>query len=165
MGPGFKHKAVVQVTPTVSTSPAYTAEDAVGGVMTFSVPGGQFGYQGAVISGFVLDKACQAGGYELFLFSSNPSGSTVTDNAALVIADADISKLIGVIEFPISAPNNRFSFASTSAVYVTQGIYIPYAATVTSADSGAIYGALRAKGTPTFGATSDITVQLSLEYE
>lgn len=141
----------VTVTPVVSTAPAYTAGDAVGGLMTFTgaLPlDGDGELSGVMITD--LDK--QGADLDLILFSSNPTGTTVTDNSALDVADADIGKIVGVVNITSDSLLN-----DNSVTYVNnQSVYLKDARTRT----GILYGVLVARGTPTYTSTSALTVTI-----
>jgi hypothetical protein len=140
----------ISVTPTINTA-AYTAGDAVGGLQTLS-GAGRFGvHTGVIHSVVVTDLSDQSADLDIIIFSSNPSGTTVTNNSALDIADADLSKVVCVIQVTSHASfaDNGVSFAhGTNCVFE-------------SAD-GVLYAAVVARDTPTYAAASDLTFRYSI---
>lgn len=140
------------LTPTVSTSPAYTAKDNIGGLLTFTA----VCYNSttfSVTSVQIIDKSDQAVAYDLQLFSANPSSSTFTDNAATTINTADTSKMLPVISLNST---DHFSYTGNG-----QSSLVSFdAAGFVTAPAGVLYGALVARGTPTYTGTSDITVRV-----
>lgn len=90
-------------TPTVGTGTAYAAGDVVGVLNTLTNAVRISGGNGVIRSVTVSNKsgvADPAIALRAWFFDSNPSGSTFTDNAALNIVDADITKVIGFVDLP-----------------------------------------------------------------
>lgn len=142
----------VTVTPTVSTSPAYTAGDAVGGLMTFTSAHGTSGGKFIIDTVTILDLAKQSAALDLVLFDQSFTAST--DNAVFDPSDADAANVIGFV--PIAAGNyadfNDWSVATVRNVGLAGAL----------SGSTSLYGQLVARGTPTYAATTDIKVILSL---
>lgn len=142
-------------TPTV-TAGAYSDGDNVGGLMKLkatnpeSLPVGKFATIKAII---VADKGKQDISIDVILYSSNPSGTTFTDNAAQVIADADLGKIIHV--------ENLTTYDDFSANSVAGAVSLD---TVIEFTDG-IYASLVTRGAPTYASTSDIIVTVIMEYE
>ena len=136
-----------KVTPTV-TAGAYGANDVVGGLLTFS------GLRNGTLQAITIcDNAAQAVDYLFVLFESVPT--TIADNATFDIADADLSKII--YQDSLTSASERQAFTDNSYHYV-YGLSVP----LWSA-GGTIYGFLITPGTPTYAATSDITVTLQVK--
>lgn len=155
----FTERAVVGVDLAVSALSAYAQFECVGGKLTISdaVPL-QYG-SAAITSARLFDKNNQAHPYELIIFDQDPSATTFTDNAAITVNDADLSKICGVISFPTSS---RASFADNSVTSV-DGLYVPVRPAV---GTTTFYAALRtgSASTPTFAATGDVRLELVLEW-
>jgi len=132
--------------PTI-TAGAYSANDVIGGRMQF--PGLTVGTLQAIT---ITDAASQHVAYNLFLFESQPTN--ISDNAALDIADADLPKIIYDDAF---ATTTRQAFNSNS-MHRLYNLDVPLWATGDS-----VWGFLSTTGTPTYAATSDITVILQVE--
>jgi hypothetical protein len=143
---------VLSATPVVSTTPAYAANDCVGGLMTFALAAKSTGRGFVVHSVVITDKGKQNAALKLILFDSNPSGSTFTDNAAITIVDADLIKVIGVVDV-----TSYTSFADNSV-----GVAASAGLACKLASGTSLYGVLFTTGTPTYTATSDLTVRLGL---
>lgn len=145
----------VSATPTI-TAGAYSANDAVGGILTFNLPE-YFLQQGSfeIRGGRITDKGAQAANLVLVLFKSSPAG-TFTDNAAFDPADADLALAFGAIQFTTHA-----AFSDNSLSYVDSLSKLGKF-TQLSATTGAFYGAIYTTGTPTYASTSDLTVYLDL---
>ena len=136
-----------KVTPTV-TAGAYTANDVVGGLLTFG------GLRNGTLQAITIcDNATQAVNYLLVLFESAPTG--ISDNATFDIADADLDKII--YQDSLTSASERQAFTDNSYHYL-YGLSVP----IWSA-GGTVYGFLITTGTPTYAATSDITVTLQIK--
>lgn len=143
--------AIYRITPTV-TAGAYSANDVVGGTLTFN--GVSKGILRAVT---VVDQAKQTGAYQLVLFDTVPT--TIADNATFDIADADLLNVIGAVHITDTAGADKFDFTDNK-IYMRQGLNIPLKS---DEAAQAIYGFLIALGTPTFAAVTDVQVQIHIE--
>ena len=136
-----------KVTPTV-TAGAYGANDVVGSLLTFS------GLRNGTLQAITIcDNAAQAVDYLFVLFESTPT--TIADNATFDIADADLSKII--YQDSLTSASERQAFTDNSYHYL-YGLSVP----LWSA-GGTVYGFLITTSTPTYAATSDITVTLQVK--
>ena len=136
-----------KVTPTV-TAGAYGANDVVGGLLTFS------GLRNGTLQAITIcDNATQAVNYLVVLFESAPTG--IDDNDTFDIADADLDKII--YQDSLTSASERQAFTDNSYHYL-YGLSVP----LWSA-GGTVYGFLITTSTPTYAATSDITVTLQVK--
>lgn len=135
----------VSQTPTVSTTPAYTAKDAVGGLLTFASVVQSDQKSGVLMNVTVIDASQQRPSLELVLFDRTFTAST--DNAVFDPSDADLANCIGVVAI------NSWSDFNDNSIATVSGVSLPLVLNGTS-----LYGQLVTRGTPTFVATSDITV-------
>jgi hypothetical protein len=145
----------VAVTPTVSTSPAYAAGDAVGGKQTFSSATRISAHSGRVKSVIVTDLAKQNAVMDFILFNADPSGTTFTDNSALDVADADVSKIFARV------PLVDWCGFNDNSVCAVNNLSLDFKLS----SGSSIYGCLITRGTPTFAGTSDIVVTLVIEQD
>ena len=137
-----------KVTPTVTASSAYTANDVVGGLLTFS------GLRNGTLQAITIcDNGGDAVDYLLVLFESAPT--SIDDHATFDIADADLDKII--YQDSLTSASERQAFTDNSYHYL-YGLSVP----IWSA-GGTVYGFLITTGTPTYAATSDITVTLQVK--
>lgn len=135
-------------TTAVSTTPAYTAGDAVGAKRTIAGALRTSNGSGILESITILDRANQKAAMELFIFDSNPAAATITDNAAFVFSTDDLKVLAHVT---IAATD--YITVNSKAVATIKGLGI----TLKGADaSTSLYAALVAVGTPTYAATTDL---------
>lgn len=145
-------KAVrISQTPTVSTTPAYTAKDAVGGLLTFANAVRASGGSGLLQSIHVVDKGQQMANLDLVLFDA--TFTAPTDNAIFAPSDAELATCVGVI--PIYAGD--YNDFSTNSVATKPAVGLEFVLAGTS-----LFGALVTRGTPTYTSTSDLTVILTV---
>ncbi len=136
--------------PTVTTGSAYASGNAVGTLLTFSnaVRNAQWG--GIIQSASVIDKSGQSVPYDLILFTSNPSSTTVTNKSAVAVAGADAFKMLPPIQF------SGIVLGAAS----TNGIISVNPSNMFVASTTDIYGILVTRGAPTYSGASDIRVTL-----
>lgn len=137
-------------TLTVSTSPAYAAGDAVGGMSTLAamrISGGT----GVLENLLVVDHSNQKPNLDILFFTSSPPSTTVTDNSAFPTLSQAADALVIA----------RVSIASTDWVTVGgSGFASPtfQPKVVTASGSANLYMAVNTSSTPTFVATTDIMI-------
>ena len=149
---------IVTISPTVtgSTSPAYSAGDNVGGKLTLPDCVALDRPYGEIVSVVLASDSVQTIPFDLFLFHSDPSGSTFTDNAAQDIVVADLSKSFGVIHL------NDISSLSGASIHQAVNI-VPVEFRIPSGTS--LYAALVARGAMTLAATSDLKLNVFIRQQ
>ena len=131
---------------------AHAAHDAVGGKISFASAVLSAGAGGTIQSAVLRDKAGNEVPYDLFLFDSDPSAATITDDAPFVLS-TDLAKCIGVIEFAGMAKGG------TPGVISMPGLGLQFKL----ASGTTLYGALVVRGTgATYVSTSDVSVDLTI---
>ena len=150
------YSATAAPTITVSTSPAYSAGDLVGGKLTLSSLLRTSGGTGLLQSILLRDTSNQKAALELIIFDSDPSSTTFTDNGALSINAADVPKII-----------RRISIAA--ADYVTIGSMAvadtdPVSKVLKAASGVDLYACLVAAtgSTPTYASTSALSLTIGV---
>lgn len=93
-GPALADTFSIPDTPGVQNA-AYVASNAIGGLRTIRLPA----VSNTTYSGFFLAATVQSQGgsttaMTLYIFDSNPTGTTCTDKSAFSLAAADVSKLV-----------------------------------------------------------------------
>lgn len=150
----FGSTQFLSVSPSVSTT-AYSAGDLVGGKLLISNPVISMQRPSGIIHSVVVsDAAGQASDLDVVFFSSDPASTTFTDNAAFNPADADIKKIIGFAQV------TTHSSFSANSVSVATGLNILF----DIADTGRneIYAAIVSRGTPTYAASTDLTLSVGV---
>ncbi|QPC81065.1 hypothetical protein G4Y79_15280 [Phototrophicus methaneseepsis] len=84
----------LQVTPPIDTN-AYTANDVVGGLLTFGNL--ESGGGGTIRSAYIVDTHSEGADLTLYLFRSKPS--TINDDAAFAPTADDLKKLVAIVAF------------------------------------------------------------------
>lgn len=139
----------ISLTPTV-TAGAYVANDAVGGLLTFTNAARLTAGGGVIKDVLLLDDAGQDASLELWLF--NATFTAMSDNAAWNPSQADLRKLVAIISIPAGS---YFDAGTESAARVEVSQRYDVAAT-------SLFGQLVTRGTPTYAATDDVTVIIGL---
>ena len=137
--------------PAVTTV-AYAAGNVIGDKLTFTGAARVAGAAGLVRAATLHSKSVQTGAIDLIVFSADPTGSTTTDHAALVIGAADVAKLVGVIHLT--------DWSALGAASIAQAVNVglpfkPQAGT-------SIFGVLVARAAITLTSTSDLTPTLRI---
>ena len=148
----------VPVSLTVQAA-VYAAADVVGGKLTLTnaVRSRSFGIGGVIESVVLRDLAAQTGDYDLVIFNADPSATTFTENGPIDVADADLGKVVGVVK--LVASTHRTAFAD-SCVYSVGGLNLSLAGAGSN-----LYAVLVARGTPTFAATTDVSLELFIRQD
>ncbi len=145
---------ILSAAPTVTASSAYTANDAVGGELSFEL-GPDDGKRSARIhSALITDLAAQGAAMELWLFSASQGAGVTADADAFDPTDANLANVVAVIPF------GTHYAATDNGVSQAEDIALPL---VVVATDKTLYGQLVTRGTPTYGSTSDLTVKLGVE--
>ena len=133
-------------TPAIDTA-IYAAGDLMGGLLTFT--------DVALAGGLILqtltlvDQAKQSAAIDLLLFGGNLSGTTLTNNVALDVADADLLTFLGHVS--IAAANYAAFNDNSAATLKDIQLFLKPAPTTKS-----LYGVLVSRGTPTYAAATDL---------
>jgi len=136
----------IPATPAV-TNGAYLANKEVGPLMSFAIGGAG---SGTLMSISVTCKTVQVNSFILYVFPSNPSSTTWTDNSTPAINAADVSKCLGA--FTLNAPASGLG---THTVWNLNGIGAQFV-------GATLYGVLVTSAGITLNSTSDIVVTLGV---
>jgi len=129
------------------TAGAYSANDVVGGRIEFK------GFlNGTLQSITITDAAAQNVAYLMVFFESGPTD--ITDNNTFTVADADLPK---IIYHDTINTGSRVAFTDNS-FQALRGLDEPMRGA-----GGNIFAFLITLGTPTYAATTDVTVILQVE--
>lgn len=148
----INRQLIVQVTLTVDTN-AYTANDVVGGLITFNIA--NVGAGGVVRWARLVDDDNEKAEMNLYLFNSLPS--TIADDAAFAPTVADLKKMVGKISFAASEYETINSNAINIQRGSADGVDIDF---YTSGDN--IFGYLVAVSTPAYTAATDLHITLGV---
>lgn len=140
----------IQSTLTVSTSPAYTAGDNVGGIVTLTNAMRYSGGTGVLQNLLVVDHSNQKPNLDILFFKSTPA-ATFTDNGAFpTLSQADDALVVCRISIAAS------DWVSVGGSGFTAVTFQPKV--VAASGSANLLMALNTSSTPTFVATTDIMV-------
>lgn len=141
----------ISVAPTVDTL-AYASGDLVGPKQTLTGAGVSGVATGTIQSVVITDLDNQNADFDLVIFSSDPSGTTFTDNAAFDIADADLPKVVCVIQVTTNVA------LADNGVIIANGNNCVFDAVATG---GTLYAAAVIRSAATFTA-SGLTFRYSV---
>lgn len=135
------------VTPTITVNAsAYESGDAIGGKITLSDVMDVSGGSAILDSILMTDEDNQKPVGKWYIFQSDPSGSTLTDDIAAAIAVADLSKLLGVVD--VASGDWHSTDTKGFAVKVNLNLGMK------ASGSKHLYAAYVTTGTPTFTGTT-----------
>lgn len=146
--------ATIQTAVIVDTA-AYASGDLIGSKITIADAVRSDGGSGTIRSIVLNCKSSQTTAFDIVFFKADPTGTTFTDNAAIAIAVADFDKIFG--GFVFAATTSWIDVGTPS--FAQSLVEIPFKL----ASGTTIFAALISRGTPTFGAVSDVTVTLGIE--
>ena len=145
-----KSKEITQ-TPTI-TAGVYHAGDAVGGLLTFANAASIYKGDGRITKVVIVDDAKQTAVLNLYLFDR--TFTAMVDNAAWSPSDADQQHCIGFI--PIAAADYGNSDDNGVA-----NVDCDFDFTLVSGGTS-LFGQLVCTATPTYAATDDLTVKITV---
>jgi aspartate/tyrosine/aromatic aminotransferase len=149
----------IAVTPTVQAA-QYVSGNAIGALSTVAALRSDAGPSGIINYFWLASKSGQTPTVTVYLFSANPTASTVTDKSAFSLANADLSKLI-VAPFALtpSAPTGTTAtfaqWSNIGAEFLNQD----------SPPTANIYVALVSGSTFTPGSTADIVFKVGVTQD
>lgn len=144
----------IVVAPAPDTN-IYASGDLIGAKLTL-IPAVSGGLAGVIRAVSLVDQAKQNAAIDILFFDDDPSGTTFTNNAAIDIADADMTKLVGFAQIPATSGYAAFNDNNLGQA---QNLFIPFVLD----DGKALYAALVSRGTPTFAATTDLSLNVLVE--
>jgi hypothetical protein len=149
---------IVSPTITVSTTPAYTAGDLVGGKLDLSMALGKGNYSAELQGLVVVEKGIQKSALDIVFFNANPSATSFTDNTAFAVAAADVAKVIGIVSV---AQADYISISTTLSVATIKKSSLRMVLKNVGSTS-ALYAAVIARGTPTYTTTTDLSIAFTI---
>lgn len=150
---GEVHSAAlpVAVSPTIATpATPYTALDNIGGAQTLASAVRVSGGTSILQSIFVLDRSNQKQPMTILILDGNPNdaGTTLTDNAAITLAAADISRVKRRVDITaadyVTFDHSGTDFATAEITAISK--------TIKAASGTSLYAVIQTTGTPTYAA-------------
>lgn len=150
------------VTPTVSTTPAYTATDNIGGVMSFtnmcSRQQGTFTIQNVQI----IDSSKQKSAIDILFFTATV---TATDNALFNPSGAQMLTCVGGVSIGtgdyIDTSAQSIATVRNIGLSIGLGVSAPTQANTPETKNTTLFAAMIARGTPTYATTSALQVTIN----
>ena len=146
-------RKLFQVTPTVtvSTSPAYTVGDSIGGKITLTNAIRTALGLVRLDSIMILDRSNQKPQMDILIFETDPSATSSADNAAFAFGTDDDLKLVARIRVATA----DYETVDSKALATIRNI----GAILKCASGTDLYAYLVAVGTPTFATTTALQVR------
>lgn len=148
--------SVISVTPVISASSIYAANDVVGTKMELALAGRVSGMPVTLQSLVITDLAMQNAALNIFIFQGNPATGTYTDNLELDIDDTDMIQCVGVL----STTDGQWLSAKDNSVFTMQNIGLIILPTTTS-----VWFVAKTTGAPTYATTSDLVFKFGFYRE
>lgn len=151
----------IAVTPTISTSPAYTSGDQIGGIMTIAnaVREDTNALLGVsqLVDVTILDADKQNAAMDIWLFNTSPT-VTSTDNAAFAMTAANqAAQCIGFVSVGASY-SGAAAVSCASTTNLGKIVQIP--STLTT-PSSSLFAIAIVRATPTYTTTTSLQFQFS----
>ena len=136
---------------------AYASADVIGGLLTIPNVFGWAKHSVVIQNVIIKDAADQGGEIEVIFFSANPSASTFTENGAVTIADADLSKICGKLRV-----SSQTSFASNGILSADCEIPVDRDsdASSTAANDQSLYAVCVCRAARTQAAVGDLSISI-----
>lgn len=157
---GGKNQAANRLLALTVEAAAYASGDVIGGLLSFTNVFPLGSHAVTIHNVIVHDNAAQTGALTLILFNANPSATTFTENSALDVADADLSKIVGKVTL-----NTAYSFADNCIL--TSDVTIPIekdfsSPNINTTSDPTLYGVLICEAARTEVATTDMSISLGM---
>ena len=145
---------ILSNTPTIEATPDYSTGDVCGGKQSISdarFTGNSIARLRKII---INDKAAQGINFDIVLFTSDPSNTTFTENAAVAVAATDSTKVLYCIPVTTHTVVGSATKQSESA-----GVDLPI-----SLAASTLYFIAVIRGTGNYAATDDLTFKFVFSH-
>ncbi len=163
--PKYANTRKVQVNPTVSTAPPYTAGDVVGGLQRLKLAVGKY-RRGTLQDVIVREVGSQKAPLTLLFFRSAP-GTVAADNTPFSFAAADVPNCVAKVNV---LTTDYETVGGQSVAHVSVGKVVegnigdidPGTGKVDDTTIGDLWLVVVTTGTPTYGTTAALTLELGI---
>lgn len=145
----------VAVTPTI-TAGAYTAGDALGGLLTFASVVRTAGGSGEIVKVTIIDNAKQSAPVDLVLFDQ--TFTATADNSPFDPSDADLQNCLGYVSV---AATDYAEFNDNGVATKASGLQMPFAYKL-AAGGSSLFGQTVIRNGDTYVAVNDITIKITV---
>ncbi len=153
----------VAVTPTISTSPAYTSGDQLGGIMTIPNVVRQDSNTGIgsceLRSVTILDADKQNAAIDIWFFKVSPTVTSADNGAFAMTAANQAAQCIGAIS--VGTSYSGAAAVSTSSGAEGRNIGLPMNIAFTATANTSVFAIAIVRGTPTYTTTTSLQFQFS----
>lgn len=150
----FGSPSTIKPALVVSTSPAYSANDNIGGKQTLTGVTSTSGGSAYLDSIDIQVLEAVSASFDIWIFNSDPTAGTYTDNSAMVVGTTDILKVIAVISV---------TTADYKSCGTVQAANIQVKKLLTASGSTNLYAAYKVTNTPTFAATGNLQIAFNFD--
>jgi len=148
----------VTVTPTISAAGIYAAGDALGGRLDFAGVIRAAGARAGVITKVVItDDDQELAPIDIVFF--NQAFTATANNAPFDPSDADLQNCIGFVDIAVT---DYADFVDNSVAAKSSGLRMPFPF-VLAPGSTTLCAQMVVRATPTYTATDDLTVKITVE--
>lgn len=144
------HSEVVVTTPTIDTTPDYSAGDLVGDKLTINGIGRIASGSGVIVNVFLTSDVDTTATFDVLFFFDDPTGTTFTDNSALSLAVADLHFLIGAVSL-----DTIVDMGTPVMIKPSVPVSLPFTCDPGTDD---IYAAIIARGTYNAAGSADLNL-------
>ena len=137
------------------TAGAYAAGDALGLMVTFANAARVAGGGGTITKIVILDEAGQLAPIDVVFF--NVTFTATADNAPFDPSDADLANCIGYVDV---AATDYADFVDNSVAAKASGLRMPFDYDLAGTS---LFGQMVVRDTPTYVATDDITIKITVQ--
>ena len=151
---------VKDITPTISNGAAYASGDVIGGLQTITTAARIAGGSGTIVDLIVVDKTqAQRSAMDIVLFDR--SVTVAADNSPFACSDADMLFCLGV--FSIGAYNT--AWPGTPLNSISTSVLLNKIFSLAASSGTSLFFAIVARGTPTYGSTSDLQFKFIIQQD
>ena len=146
--------ASISIVPVIQSTPDYSTGDLIGGKLELE-DAVKFGGGGGLIQSVMLTNKADAVGVnkDVIFFSSDPAGTTFTENAALNLIEADVVKIVGVAQI-----NTWVDMTDTSIGFALD-LAMPF---VLASGVTSLFCAMIERGTMNYDGVGDLTLKVNI---
>lgn len=151
-------EASLAVTPTVQNA-AYSASNALGGLQTVQAFRSTLPASGILNNFWLASKGGSTVGVTVYIFDTNPTGSTCTDKTAFALASADVAKL-AFAPFVLTPAAPQGATQTIAQQTLSTSVKNQDATTTTN-----LYVCLVANGSVTPASTTDLVFKIGVAQD
>lgn len=147
----------ISITPTISAAGIYAAGDALGGKLVFANAVLAAGGAGMITKIVLVDEDQELAPIDLVFFDQDFTATA--DNALFDPSDADLANTLGYVDVAVT---DYADFVDNSIACKTSGLRMPFEFKLAAGETS-LRGQGVVRSTPTYTATDDLTIIITVE--